>query len=100
MRTAMRETSLQAYDGLRELRYGKTQLQRREIEVLTAAVAHFHGRTFTRKELAEVMGWAINRITGRVLTLIQRGELEELDERRDGSALIRIAVKQQELALA
>lgn len=68
--------------------------------VLTAAVAHFSGKRFTRRDLAHAMGWEINRITGRVLTLIERGELEELDERRDGSALIRIAAVQRELALA
>lgn len=94
---SVRETSLQAYDALR----CGPKLQRREIEVLTAIWAHYAGgKRFTRRELALAMGWEINRITGRVLTLIERGELEELDERRDGSALIRIAVKQQELALA
>ena len=92
----VRETSLHAYDALR----CGPKLQRREVEVLTACVAHFSGKSFTRRELAQAMGWEINRITGRVLTLIERGELEELDERRDGSALIRIAVKQRELELA
>jgi len=88
----VRPTSLAAYDAL--------PLQRREAEVLTAVAAHFTGATFTRKELARAMGWEINRITGRVLTLIDRGEIEELAERRDGGYLLRLAAKQKELELA
>lgn len=79
----VRETSLSAYD--------RVELQRREREVMTACWRHFPPpATFTRKELAQAMGWEINRITGRVLTLIERGFLLELKERRDDAFLLTI----------
>jgi len=93
---SVRETSREAYDRL--TRTGN--LQRREAEVLLGAFTHFHDGPFTRKELAHAMGWEINRITGRVLTLIQRGTLVELSARRDGSALLMIELKQGELEFA
>lgn len=89
---SLRDTSLAAFD--------RVPLQRREREVMDAVRRLFGSRTWTRKELARAMGWEINRITGRVLSLIERGELEELDERRDGAHLVRLALVQRELALA
>lgn len=87
----IRETSRDAYQHI------KRDLQRREVEVLTAAWAHFKGKTFTRKDIARALGWEINRVTGRVLTLIERGELQELEERRDGSYLLQIRLRQAAL---
>ena len=46
------------------------------------------------------MQWEINRVTGRVLTLIEREAFEELKSRRDGGQLLRIVLKQAELQFA
>ena len=93
---AIRETSREAYDRL--TRTGN--LQRREAEVLLAAFRHFGDAAFTRKELARAMQWEINRVTGRVLTLIEREAFEELKSRRDGGQLLRVVLKQAELQFA
>lgn len=69
----MRDTSIAAYDSLRDTGL----LSRRQAEVMKAVHQHFHGRTFTRKQLASAMGWPINRITGRVLELIESNFLIE-----------------------
>ena len=92
---AVRETSREAYTRL--TRTGN--LQRREAEVLLAAFNRFGAAAFTRKELARAMCWEINRVTGRGLTLIERGTLQELPERRDGAGLLRISLKQGDLFL-
>lgn len=92
----VRETSRAAYDALRD----SPKLQQREREVMTAVYAHFYGQTFTRKELAARMGWPINCLTGRILTLRDKGYLEELTERRDGGYLLRIKPAQASLELA
>ena len=49
---------------------------------------------------AKAMCWDINRITPRVLELIERSALEELKSRRDGGQLLRIVLKQAELQFA
>lgn len=92
----IRDTSMQAYDSLRD----SGMLQRREREVMLGVYRFFDGKDFTRKELAHAMGWEINRITGRVLTLIEKKFLDELETKRDGGHLLRIAGKQLELSLA
>ena len=89
----VRAASLEAYTRLE--RTGN--LQRREAEVLLAAFQHFGAWQFTRKELARAMGWEINRVVGRVFTLVERGTIEELAGRRDGSGLLRIALHQAEM---
>ena len=91
----IRDSSLDAYDNLRD----SGTLQRREREVMLAAYAHFYAKAFTRKELARAMGWEINRITGRVLTLIEKKYLQELSDRRDGGHLLQIAPAQRQLEL-
>ena len=92
----IRETSREAYDRL--TRTGN--LPRRQAEVLLGVMTHFRDSAFTRKELAKAMCWDINRITPRVLELIERSALEELKSRRDGGQLLRIVLKQAELQFA
>jgi hypothetical protein len=93
----IRESSLDAYRTLER----SGDLQRREREVMLAIHDHFpYPRTFTRKELSERMGWAINRICGRILTLRDRGYLDELTQRRDGGCLLQIRPAQLPLELA
>lgn len=92
----VRETSLEAFNTMRDT----GNLQRREAQVLLAAFQHFGDKAFTRKELAQAMGWEINRITGRVLTLLEREAFEELKSRRNGGQLLRIVLKQAELEFA
>ena len=92
----VRETSRAAYDALRDT----PLLNQRQREVMQAVYRYFHGESFTRKQLAQRMGWEINRITGRVLELIAKGYLQELPERRDGGYLLRIKPAQQSLDLA
>jgi DNA-binding MarR family transcriptional regulator len=90
---AVRAASLEAYKRLE--RTGN--LQRREADVLLAAFQHFGAGAFTRKELAHAMGWEINRVVGRVFTLVERGTIAELAGRRDGSGLLHIALHQADL---
>lgn len=71
MRTAMHPTSLAAY------RYIEPELSGRRREVMLRAHTDFTGKTFTRKQLARALGWEINRVTGRVLELIDMGYLNE-----------------------
>jgi hypothetical protein len=79
----VRESSLGAYRSV--------DLQQREREVMLACHRHFPAPArFTRKELAKALGWEINRVTGRVLTLIERGFLTEHDDTRDGGHLLSI----------
>lgn len=92
----VRDTSRAAYDSLRDT----PRLQQREREVMLCVHDRFRGTTFTRKELAAALGWPINCVTGRVITLREKGYLEELTERRDGSYLLRIKPAQQSLELA
>lgn len=87
-----RDTSRAAYNSL--------DLQKREREVLLFIHTHLSGCEFTRRELADAMGWRDCRITGRVLSLIEKGYLEELKTKRDGGYLLRIADAQQSLQLA
>jgi hypothetical protein len=91
----VRETSLEAYEKIK----CSGGLQRRELEVLTAVYAHFVGARFTRKELAEAMGWPINCVVGRVCSLVRKGEIVETSARRGGGYLLRLPEKQLEMSL-
>lgn len=64
------ETSLRAYHSV--------ALTDRERDVMRA-VHRFYGECqwFTRAELAKRMEWPINRITGRVLELLEKGYLQQ-----------------------
>lgn len=57
--------------------YQSVDLDRREREVLTHIQSHFPSAEFTRAELADSMGWAINRICGRIVSLRNKGLLSE-----------------------
>lgn len=75
-------------------------LQRREKELMLEIYRWFDGKQFTRKELARAAGWEINRVTGRVLSLIEKGFLIELPEIRDKGHLLCIAPAQLSLDIA
>lgn len=61
----------------------------------------FHGRTFTRKQLAAALGWEINRVTGRVQEILRMGYLEEQGTTlEDGRSAHLLAIKAAQLELA
>jgi hypothetical protein len=78
-----RDTSLEALQSL--------DLQAQEEELLRLIRYHFQLGRFTRKELAMRTGWTINRITGRVFSLVSKGALIEHGQTRDGGHLLSIA---------
>lgn len=92
---AVRDTSREAFEDLH--RTGK--LQRLEAELMLAAYTAFGAGAFTRAELAHVSGVPINSVCGRVFTLVERGTLEELAERRGKSHLLRIAFRRRQADL-
>jgi DNA-binding MarR family transcriptional regulator len=90
----IRETSLDAYHSLED----RGLLQPMERRVML--VFHSTRGQHTRKELSALCHMPINAVCGRVNSLVKKGFLEELPERRDGGYLLRIKQAQQELALA
>lgn len=96
MRTAVHENSLSAFRAIDGELTGKRR------DVMLKVHSDFAGRKFTRKQLARALGWEINRVTGRVLELIERGFLEECGTtREDGhsAALLQITPTQKDLFL-
>ncbi len=91
----IRDTSESAYRAI------EPELSGRRREVMLKVHEVFTGRTFTRKQLAKALGWEINRVTGRVLELIERGYLQELEAKvvEDGHSahLLTIPARQLEL---
>lgn len=80
----VRETSLSAYRSL--------DLQHSESELMRLVHLHYpYPAQFTRKELGERVRWTINRICGRVNSLVEKGYLEEHEQTRDGGHLLSIA---------
>ena len=69
MNTNMRDTSLDAYKSI------KPKLQAKEKMVLGALIA-LKGNA-TNQEIADYLGWPINRITGRTFTLREAGIIRE-----------------------
>ncbi|MDA8260246.1 MAG: hypothetical protein M0Z99_32210 [Betaproteobacteria bacterium] len=69
-------------------------LQHREAQVLLAALRNFRLEPFTRGDLVEASGLPVNVVCGRVFTLIQRGALKELSERRNWAGLLKVVIKQ------
>lgn len=59
----MNSTSLSAYDKIKE------SLSFRRLAVLEVMEAEF--RPMTNTEIANVLGWSINRVTGRVNELVE-----------------------------
>jgi hypothetical protein len=78
-----RDTSLEALNSI--------DLQAQENELLSLIRYHFQLGRFTRKELAARTGWTINRVTGRVFSLIEKGALTEYPQTRNGGHLLSIA---------
>lgn len=68
---------LSGYSATSQHAYQSVDLDRREREVLSHIQAHFPTAEFTRAELADSMGWKINRICGRVVSLRDKGLLTE-----------------------
>ncbi len=66
---------------------------------MLAAYRAFGAGTFTRSELSSASGMPINTVCGRVFTLVERGTLEELAERRGRSHLLRIAFRRRQADL-
>lgn len=85
----IRDTSLAAYRNV--------SLNDRQRDVMLTVWNQFTHAEFTRKELAHAIGWEINRVTPRVLELIDKGYLIELEGRRDGGHLLKINHIQSEL---
>lgn len=73
MRTAMAETSIDAYRS-----FSTVDLQRKEIDVLDEFV-ETPGLTVTREQLAERLGWKEAAVCGRANSLVAKGALEEID---------------------
>jgi hypothetical protein len=69
----VRDTSQMALEDLTESGERLT----RKAQVLAWAKAQPIDEDYTRQEIASAMGWGINRITGRVVDLIEDGELYE-----------------------
>lgn len=68
--TNMAETSLRAFRSV--------ELAESERAVMQGAYKNWpDGQWFTRAELAKRMEWPINRVTGRVLTLLEKGYLQQ-----------------------
>lgn len=65
----MRDTSIEAYQGI------KPRLQDKEKMVLGALIA-LKGNA-TNQEIADYLGWPINRITGRTYSLRECGIIRE-----------------------
>jgi len=85
---SVRETSLDAYRALES----SGSLQDQEWALMRLVHLHFPlPARFTRKELAMKTGWTINRICGRVFSLLEKGYLAEQPEIRDGGHLLRIS---------
>lgn len=96
MKTAVAETSLDAYHSLGVADY----LQPKERQVLAAFKA---GESLPRKEISERTGLPINCVTGRCNSLVAKHALEpdgtklDVETRRYAEAL-KISTKQLELA--
>lgn len=93
MRTAMAETSLNAYRS-----FSTVDLQRKEVELL-AEFIETPGLTITREKLAERLGWKEAAVCGRANSLVSKKVLEEIDGGRTSSGrsakLLRLPVKGQ-----
>lgn len=72
MRTAMAETSIDAYRS-----FSTADLQRKEVEVL-AEFIETPGLTVTREQLADRLGWKEAAVCGRANSLVAKGALEEI----------------------
>ncbi len=90
----VRDTSRAAYESL--------DLSAKQRAVMLVVHQNYTGAEFTRKELTATLGWPINCVVPRVLELIEKGYLQELDAKRDGGYLIKVRAPmvQQELNLA
>lgn len=78
-----RDTSLEAFKSL--------DLQGQETALMRLVHIHFPYSRFTRKELSAKTGWTINRVCGRVFSLIEKGYLTEYPQIRDGGHLLSVS---------
>ncbi len=72
MRTAVADTSLEAYQSV------KRSLQKKEIEVMDFFAQH-PTLSATRETIAEMMGWKEAAICGRVNSLVAKKQLAEVE---------------------
>lgn len=93
IQSGYKDTSRVAWRALKDT----ARLNQRQTEVMLGVHSHFAGRSFTRKELAAALGWPINCVTPRVGELISKNYLEEIPERREGGALVRVRWTQIEM---
>lgn len=94
----MRRTSLEAYDSIA----GSLNEKQRQVMLKVYERWGSQGATFTRKQLGHALGWEINRVTGRVLELIEKLYLEEHGTTVENGRrvnLLRIRAPQQQLDL-
>ena len=93
MRTAIAETSLDAYRS-----FSAPSLQRKEQEVMDVFLDS-PGLTVTREQLAERLGWKEAAVCGRANSLVTKKALDEIDGGKTKSGrtakLLRIPVKGQ-----
>ena len=73
MRTAMAETSLDAYRS-----FSTVDLQRKEIDVLAEFIGT-PGLSVTREQLADRLGWKEAAVCGRANSMVAKKVLEEID---------------------
>ena len=69
----MQETSLESY---REVKKTLGKRQKEVMDVFNNAHFNAHPAGFTNSEIADFLGWGINRVTPRVLELRKQGLLE------------------------
>ena len=95
VKTDIHRNSLEAYDSIQEKKAGARE------QVFTA-IFLLSGRA-TRQDIAERLGWEINRVTGRVRELIDAGKVIECGTVKAGGrsrALLKVKpLKQEQIPL-
>lgn len=98
MRTAMAETSLEAYRTL-----SIANLQTKEREVMAVFFTNL-GLVITRETLAQRLGWKESAVCGRANSLVAKGVLEEIEGGKTLSGraakLLRVPVAGQQVLFA
>lgn len=83
MQTNVAETSIAAFYSLSP----KVDLEPKEsriMELFMAAITlHRPAVTLSRQQISRILDWPINSVTGRINSLVIKGQLMERGERRD-----------------
>lgn len=72
MKTAVRDTSLDAHDQLRAI----GALPNQEQQIMDFIAANY-GESFSRSEIAWFLGMRLSAVCGRVNTLVEKGLLDD-----------------------